>query len=64
MKARRVGAEGWARFNPGNDFLQIMENFLMKAAQQCPFKDLGNVGFIARTVGANFVRHDTMLSVA
>lgn len=32
---------GWARFNPGNDFLQIMENFLMKAARRCPFKDLG-----------------------
>lgn len=31
---------GWARFDPGNDFLQIMENFLMKAARRCPFEDL------------------------
>lgn len=55
---------GWASFDPGNDFLQIMENFLMKAARQCLFKDLGTVGFIAQTVRANFVRHDTAFSIA
>lgn len=41
-----------------------MENFLMKAARQCLFKDLGTVRFMAQTVRANFVRHDTSLPIA
>lgn len=36
----------------------------MKAARQCLFKDLGTVGFMAQTVRANFVRHDTAFPIA
>lgn len=53
----------WAMFDPGNDFPQIIENFLMNAVRQCPFKDIGTVKFMSQTVDTNLVCHDTVLPI-